>query len=203
MYGSDLGAHARLHWPAQPGIDVQVVLAASEQAAEATRFLVRAALAQCHAWPDERAIAIDMAPASLTSDLRTLVADALSFYDVAPERFTLCVREDDLNHAALPCLISLRELGARIRLADIGRGGCPLGVLSEFCPDEFYLSSALYTNAADSRPRAAMVRTVAELARRLGATLGASGVADSGTAEFLKAAGCTALEGEWHRAQGA
>ncbi|MDB5571603.1 MAG: hypothetical protein JWN93_2786 [Hyphomicrobiales bacterium] len=95
---------------------------------------------------------------------------------------------------ARAALTRLRALGVRIAIDDFGQGYSSMGLLHDLPLDKLKLDRAFATGGPGGAPSEAVPQIVA-LARALGLTVTAEGVETHAQREFMRAAGCDALQG--------
>lgn len=89
-----------------------------------------------------------------------------------------------------PVLASLRAAGYRLGVDQLGEGYAALSSLAGLEPEFLELEAALVQGVARDPDKRRLVSAVSELAKDLGATLVAEGVAGEQDAEFLAGMGC-------------
>ncbi|WP_432570151.1 EAL domain-containing protein [Kineococcus sp. SYSU DK005] len=96
---------------------------------------------------------------------------------------------------AVEALAQLRALGVRIALDDFGTGYTSLGLLQDLPLDELKVDRRFVAGALRGGGDEAIVRSVVELAHRLGLEVVGEGVEDEATAQLLAEAGYDLLQG--------
>jgi EAL domain-containing protein (putative c-di-GMP-specific phosphodiesterase class I) len=118
-----------------------------------------------------------------------MVADLCRGYAVGRQRLALLVSEQGLPPAEAcgPPLAALQDAGVRTGLADFGSGTVSLLDLRELPLDLLTIDDSLVAELSECEP---IVATVADLARRLGLDVIASGVSETWHADLLRSDGC-------------
>jgi EAL domain-containing protein (putative c-di-GMP-specific phosphodiesterase class I) len=96
---------------------------------------------------------------------------------------------------ALAVLRPLHQQGVRISIDDFGTGFTSLALLPTLPLDELKVDQSFVLRSASSPADEAIVRTVGELAHRLGLQVVAEGVETAETAVLLRAMGIDLLQG--------
>ena len=139
-----------------------------------------------------------MSPHSLrTVDFTHRVSRALRERGVPPRSLTLEVTESlafDIPEA-VERLTPLRQLGVKISIDDFGTGYTSLSVLPRLPLDELKVDQQFVRAMLTSSASDAIVRSVLELAHRLGLSAVAEGVEDGVLAERLAGYGYDVLQG--------
>jgi EAL domain-containing protein (putative c-di-GMP-specific phosphodiesterase class I) len=89
----------------------------------------------------------------------------------------------------------LKALGVRLSLDDFGTGSSSLSYLKHLPLDELKIDRSFVLAMAESEPDAVIVRSTAELARRLGLRVVAEGVETPETWQQLADIGCEQAQG--------
>jgi diguanylate cyclase (GGDEF)-like protein len=151
-------------------------------------------------WPSHCKISINISPAQFKStELVPAVVSALGMSGLAPHRLELEVTETAIMHdsaSVFDTLRQLRSLGVRIALDDFGTGYSSLSFLQRFSFDKVKIDRAfvneLFSQQDESRT---IARAVVRFAVSLGKTTTAEGVETKEQAEFLRAEGCSEMQG--------
>ena len=143
-------------------------------------------------------VSVNVSPLSLRSvDFGERVRTALSDRSLDPSVLMLEVTESmafDIPDA-VERLAPLRELGVRISIDDFGTGYTSLAVLPQLPLDELKVDQQFVRGAIDSPASEAIVRSVCELAHRLGLSAVAEGVEDEALAHLMTTFGFDLLQG--------
>ena len=164
-------------------------------------WVLRAACAEAAAWPGGLKVAVNLSPAQFRG--RTLVAsvaEALRTSGLPPERLELEITETVLLERSEPNLDQLhqlRALGARIAMDDFGTGYSSLGYLRAFPFDKIKIDRSFVHDLEEDGDGgcAAIVRAVSGLGASLGVRTTAEGVETAAQLAFIRAEGCTEVQG--------
>ncbi|MCB1305945.1 MAG: EAL domain-containing protein, partial [Leptospiraceae bacterium] len=99
--------------------------------------------------------------------------------------------------AARRTMEELRDMGTKIAVDDFGTGYSSLAYLKRFPIDILKIDRAFVAGIPSNTQDAAIVRAIIEIARSLGIRTIAEGVESPEQADFLKEAGCDAIQGFW------
>ena len=163
-------------------------------------WVLMMACAEATKWPAHAKVSINISPAQFKStELVPAVVSALGMSGLAPHRLELEVTETAIMHdsaSVFDTLRRLRSLGVRIALDDFGTGYSSLSFLQRFSFDKVKIDRAfvneLFSQQDESRT---IARAVVRFAVSLGKTTTAEGVETKEQAEFLRAEGCSELQG--------
>ena len=166
-------------------------------------WVLRTAAAQAAAW---RAAGRDLRVAvnvsahqfSAPSFARD-VAARLEAADLPPDRFELELTESLLMHdlaASRTMLEELARAGVQVSVDDFGTGYSSLAHLRRFPVDALKIDRA-FVNELDEEEGRAIVRTIVGLSRVLDLRVIAEGVENEAQLAFLRAEGCTTIQGFW------
>jgi diguanylate cyclase (GGDEF)-like protein/PAS domain S-box-containing protein len=168
------------------------------------RWVLRQALAQLHAWQRDYpatpplAVSVNLSPREvLQPRLATAVAEALQEAEVSAQSLALEITESlflDGGETALVTLHELAALGVRLHLDDFGIGYSSLSYLDRF-PISAVKIDRYFVNRIDAAECEAIVRSVVELAKRLGMEAIAEGAESDEQSGRLRAIGCRLLQG--------
>lgn len=143
-------------------------------------------------------VAVNVSPHSLrTVDFTQQVSQAVADRGVPPSALTLEVTESlafDIPEA-VERLTPLRSIGVKISIDDFGTGYTSLSVLPRLPLDEIKVDQQFVRAMLRSAASDAIVRSVCELAHRLGLQVVAEGVEDAALAERLAEYGYDVLQG--------
>ena len=168
------------------------------------RWVLREALAQLREWQREYpadpplVVSVNLSPREVMQPrLLANVVDALRDAGVPPRSLALEITESlfiDTGDAALSTLRELSAHGVRLFLDDFGTGYSSLSYLHRF-PISAVKIDRYFVSRLDAPECAEIVRSVVELARRLGMDTIAEGAECVAEADRLRAIGCALLQG--------
>lgn len=161
-------------------------------------WVLRTACATAASWPDVT-VAVNLSPVQFRSrGLVTMVTSALAEAGLPPQRLELEVTETALlddSEATIGILHQLRALGVRVSLDDFGVGYSSLSYLRKFPFDRIKIDRSFVSTLGESPESVAIVRTIASLGSVLGVETTAEGVETVEQLDFVRACGCTAVQG--------
>tara|TARA_B100000378_G_scaffold121229_1_gene97733 strand:+ start:160 stop:2478 length:2319 start_codon:yes stop_codon:yes gene_type:complete len=162
-------------------------------------WIMRNAIMQAACWPDNQRVAINLSPIQMRSPrLMAQVVTAIAHTGIDPSRIELEITENVLmqdSEANVALLYKLRELGVRISLDDFGTGYSSLNYLRSFPFDKIKIDKCFITDLETRDDCKAIVRAVTSLAGTLGMDTVAEGVEREEQLEWLRAAGCSEVQG--------
>ncbi|MFC6020666.1 EAL domain-containing protein [Plantactinospora solaniradicis] len=167
-----------------------------------TRILLLSALQSCAAWRRkgyELGVATDVSVADvLDSHLPYDAAKMINKVGVPPGALTLEIAEEvlliDVRRTAT-ALGQFRHFGVRLALDHYGRSAPSLTRLRSMPVDELKLDPSFVEPMLDSTQDAVVVRSTVELARSLGITTVAEGVASHTLLDAVTLSGCSGAQG--------
>ena len=136
--------------------------------------------------------------------LKTVVADLMRTYDIAPGELELEVRETIANQdedAVIAVLRDLRDLGVRIALDDFGTGYASLSTLKRLPVSTIKIDRSFVRGLAgcgddrDERHDGAITRAILGVGRDLGLEVIAEGIETQAQADVLRAMCCPTGQG--------
>ena len=159
-------------------------------------WVLHEACARAAAWPKIR-VSVNLSPAQFRQrDLIAMVQHTLEQTGLAPERLELEITEGAVladTHMACDVLDRLKHLGVTIAIDDFGTGYSSLSYLQKFDRIKIARSS---TSALGRHDQAdVMVHAILGLGRVLGMEVCAEGVETDQQSAWLRAEGCTELQG--------
>lgn len=162
-------------------------------------FVLNSACREAVRWKDGARVAVNISVSQLgKGTLVSAVQEALTDSGLPPERLEVEVTETALlNHEAdgIADLRRLREMGVRVALDDFGTGYSSLVHLRALPFDKIKIDGSFVRDAVDRPDCAAVVRAVAELGKRLGATTVAEGVETQAQLDRIRSEGCDEVQG--------
>lgn len=200
------GVEALVRWrhPARGLVSPGDFIPAAEQngAIDAlTKYVIRRAIEELGAWATAAGarIAVNVSAADLdrlefADEIAAMCAEA----NLAPDRLVLEMTETAAMRdatAGADILARLRLKGFHLSLDDFGTGHSSLFQLQRLPFSELKIDRAFVSECATSAESLAIVRTVADLAHRLGLTCVAEGVEDAASMKCAASAGCDVAQG--------
>jgi len=144
-------------------------------------------------------VSINIPAATVTSKaLFELVGEALTIWDVDPERLTLEITEDILikdKELAFDYLSKVRDTGVKIAIDDFGTGYSSLAYFKHLPADEIKIDQLFVRNMLKDEADHNLVKWIIELAHAFNLNAVAEGVEDKNTLEMLKHMGCNYAQG--------
>ncbi|WP_165400286.1 EAL domain-containing protein [Motilibacter rhizosphaerae] len=168
---------------------------------ELTTWVLSRAVAQAAWWRQvaEVPVSVNLSPRLLAHEgLVDLVRAVLAMHGLPARLLTLEVTETAVMaqpERAREVLGELRALGVRISLDDFGTGYTSLAMLADLPLDELKVDRRFVSAILTADRDAAIVRSIAALARRLDLELVAEGVEDEETRRLLAEWGYDVLQG--------
>ncbi|HEY7845400.1 MAG TPA: EAL domain-containing protein [Bradyrhizobium sp.] len=157
-------------------------------------LMLRQACMDAAVWPDDVRVAVNLSPAQFrTSNLLSIVMDALKQSGLPPKRLELEITETLLlerSTQVLASLHALRALGVRISMDDFGTGYSSLSYLRSFPFDKIKIDQSFVRDLDANRDAQAIIRSIASLGIGLGVTITAEGVETEAELSCLRAEGC-------------
>jgi diguanylate cyclase (GGDEF)-like protein len=206
--GRVVGAEALVRWnhptlgPLPPDAFVSLAEHSSLIRPLTLLVLVRA-LRECARWRSlfgDFSVAVNISARSLLDpEFVAGVGRALAQESVPAQALTLEITETSLMSdptRSIRALESLRELGVRLSVDDLGTGYSSLAYLAALPVDEIKIDRSFVRELADPRS-AAVVSAMVDLGRRLGHTVVAEGIEDRAAYEALARLGCDVAQGYW------
>jgi diguanylate cyclase (GGDEF)-like protein len=162
-------------------------------------WLLMQACADAASWPEDARLAVNISPVQFRCEgLIQAVTAALAASGLPANRLELEITETSLlsnNAIVLGTLNHLRCLGVRISLDDFGTGYSSLNYLRTFPFNKIKIDQSFIREFATDPGTTAIVRAITSLAKDLGMTTTAEGVETQEQLEWLKAEGCTEVQG--------
>ena len=198
-------ALARWRHPVLGPVDPETFVMAAERSGlvgELTSVVLDQALAACAAWRADGlviGVAVNLVARTLADPgLPALVAAALTRHGLEGEALTLELTESGVVHSnenVLGVLEGLNQLGVRLAVDDFGTGYASMTYLSWLSPDRLKIDKSFVASMHLDERNAAIVRSIIDLAARLGIDVVAEGITQPAVAEALVAMGCRVGQG--------
>lgn len=165
-------------------------------------FVLNQACHDAFNWRDKARVAVNISAEQLGKGtiVRT-VSDALKVSGLAPDRLEIEVTETALlaeENKTIQELHQIRKAGVHVSLDDFGTGYSSLSHLRIFPFDKIKIDCSFVQDAIEKTDCAAIVRTLADLGRRLGVTTVAEGVETEAHLNCIRANGCTEYQGYFY-----
>jgi len=149
--------------------------------------------------PGGLTIAMNLSPVEFTIGKTVqAVKRAIEDHRIAPGRLELEITETALfgdDQRNIEALTVLRQAGARIVLDDFGTGYSSLSHLHRFPLDKVKIDRSFVQDMTEQAKSAAIVESIAALARRLGIESTAEGIETRAQLEAARHAGCDEAQG--------
>lgn len=203
------GADCVLAWPGHEGalVPVSEAIAAAESArrvAEATRWVLNAALRDCGELRRASGVDLRVCVALSARDLRLpelpeFVAGLLKLWGLRPSRLAISLSDTDLLPRRPETCDMLRRLGGcgvRLAIGEPKVGYAALAHLATLPFQEIRLDAGSLPELAHDAKEQAIVRSMIGVAHDLGLEVLAEGVADEAAARCVAELGCDLVQGE-------
>jgi len=162
-------------------------------------WVLRKACTEAAKWPDDIKIAVNLSPVQFRNrNLVQVVIAALAHAGLSPLRLELEITESLFlaeTDANLAILHQLRALGVRISMDDFGTGYSSLSYLRSFPFDKIKIDRSFVKDLVGRPDCVAIVRAISGLGRSLNITTTAEGVETVDQLDWLRAEGCTEVQG--------
>lgn len=166
-------------------------------------WVIRTAARQARAWEDagrSLRVAVNVSAHQFTvPSFAADVAATLATEGLQPERFelelteSLLMKDLDMSRTMLE---ELTQAGVQVSVDDFGTGYSSLAHLRRFPVDALKIDRAFVRELEEEEGRA-IVRTIVGLSQVLDLRVVAEGVEDEEQLRFLRAEGCSAIQGFW------
>jgi diguanylate cyclase (GGDEF)-like protein len=203
------GVEALVRWdhPSRGSIAPDHFIPLAEQTGQIgplTRWVIEAALRQCHTWAQlglHLGVAVNLSIANLHDvKLPDTIAVLLDAYGVAASDLRIEVTESMLMadvQRARAVLDRIAALGIGISVDDYGTGYSSLAHLKRLPVDELKIDRAFIQQMARDEADAAIVASTIGLGHSLGLRVVAEGVEDEATLHRLHCLGCDVAQGHY------
>ena len=166
-----------------------------------TLSLLRSACLQARALPEEITLAVNIAPQQIQdASLAHKILAVLNETGFPPHRLEVELTETALVTdlpAAKHVISSLKCMGIRVALDDFGTGYSSLCYLSELPIDMIKIDRSFTRSMQERKESGKIVTAILGLGKSLNLATIAEGVETEGSANFLKAKGCTLAQGNF------
>lgn len=172
---------------------------------EITSIIIEKAIEQKSIWKRENMgdfkLSVNISSKSLNKgSLLDEIVGYLDKYDVSPEEIILEITEtaeidDELLEDILKEFNQIKELGMEIALDDFGTGNSSLARLSKLPIDYLKLDAGFIKNIVYDEHEQKIVKSVIELANKLGLTVIAEGVENNMQLKKMEEFSCDAVQG--------
>jgi diguanylate cyclase (GGDEF)-like protein len=201
--GKVLGYEGLVRVPRESTFDHTSALFDAAEAAGRVHDLDRAALdvvlRSARSMAETMSLSVNVSPRTLEAPDFTATGflAILRRHGMAPGRVVLELTERETIRDAdrlRSMLVALQNAGVRVAADDVGAGNAGLRLLSQFRFDIVKIDLSLVQRAADDKTHS-VVRSVVEVATRMGATTTAEGVETAGQLRMARSLGITAGQG--------
>jgi diguanylate cyclase (GGDEF)-like protein len=202
--GAVRGAEALLRWrhPHRGMISPADFIPLAEETglvAELGSWVLRRACQEAASWPDELTVAVNISAVQFRDrGLAETVRAALSGSGLPANRLELEITETALlndDSQTVELLHQLRGMGVRISLDDFGTGYSSLSHLRAFPFDKIKIDRSFVQEIGASPNTGVIVKALIDLSIGLNAMTNAEGVESETQLDWLRAAGCTEVQG--------
>ena len=204
------GVEALLRWqhPSVGDVPPGLFLPLLEEArliSQLSIWIYQQVAAQRQAWhttfDEELLLSVSLSSSQFNMpNLANQLQQMLERYGLQGRQLEVEIGEDCLmsnREEAIKQLKLLRRIGVRIALDDFGSGQCSLAHLRDLEFDTLKLDPKLVARLPGSARDAAMARSIIELCGHFEVLVVAEGVETQEQAQWLKAQGCTFIQGPW------
>ncbi|MFF5289731.1 putative bifunctional diguanylate cyclase/phosphodiesterase [Paractinoplanes globisporus] len=167
-----------------------------------TRHVLETALAACAGWRrdgHELTVAVNLSPQMLADQaLAGEVRDALRRHGLPAAALTLEITETGIMadpSGSAVTLAALRAIGVKLSIDDFGTGHSSLGRLADLAIDEVKIDKSFVRDVLAHPGRRAVTEAALHLGRALDLLVVAEGVETREELDYLRAAGCGAVQG--------
>jgi len=176
-------ALARWHHPELGTIPPSVFIPVAEESglvSEISRWVLATATAECHNWPDEVHVAVNISARDLRSgDVAQMVSMALASSRLPPHRLEIEVTETAVieeREAATVIFRTLAAQGIGIALDDFGTGYSSLSYLQALPFSKLKIDRSFVIDIAQNPRALKLLTNVARLGKDIGLTVTAEGI---------------------------
>ena len=162
-------------------------------------WVLRQACAEAAAWPDDLKVAVNLSPVQFKKgNLPQVVFATLASAGLPAARLELEITESVFlaeSKTNLATLHSLRALGVTIAMDDFGTGYSGLSYLRAFPFDKIKIDRSFISELGESGDCMAIMQAITTLGWSLGIPTLAEGVETKKQLAWVRAAGCTEMQG--------
>jgi len=176
-------ALARWHHPELGTIPPSVFIPIAEESgliSDISRWVLMTATAECHNWPDEVRVAVNISAKDLRSgDVAQMVGTALAKSGLPPHRLEIEVTETAVieeREAATIIFKTLAAQGIGIALDDFGTGYSSLSYLQALPFTKLKIDRSFVIDIANNSRSLKLLSNVAQLGKDIGLTVTAEGI---------------------------
>ncbi|MBV1873755.1 MAG: bifunctional diguanylate cyclase/phosphodiesterase [Gammaproteobacteria bacterium] len=148
-----------------------------------TKWALNTALRQLSEWPEhwgELSVAVNICPSLVSSsDLLNFVSNAVSIWNVSPDRLTLEVTESAIindKESGFKNLSGLKELGVKISIDDFGTGYSSFSYFKSIPADELKIDKSFICNLDKCSEDQHISQVIVDLANKFNLSVVAEGV---------------------------
>jgi diguanylate cyclase (GGDEF)-like protein len=166
------------------------------------QFVLKRSCIDAATWSSDIRVAVNISPAQFKDkNFVVFVKQTVGESGLDPRRLELEITESMLlrnTDTNLAILHELKAIGIRISMDDFGTGYSSLGNLRSFPFDKLKIDKSFITDLNKTSDAAAIIRAVLTLGRSLGMTTTAEGVETRDQLTYLRAEGCTEVQGHYY-----
>jgi diguanylate cyclase (GGDEF)-like protein len=161
-------------------------------------WVIDRALQDCRNWPDQY-VSINLSPRQFKHEaVIDRLIERAAYWNVPHRNIQIEITEtaifENIDHA-MDMVLRLRKAGFRIALDDFGTGYSSLFNVKNFALDCIKIDKSFVESLGSDRQSAAIVNSVAQLARSLGLSIIAEGVETESQCQALRLVGCSHMQG--------
>jgi diguanylate cyclase (GGDEF)-like protein len=201
-----VGAEALVRWfhPEHGFMSPDVFVAIAERTGligPLTRYVARAAIAQCKEWNDagyDLSIAVNLSAVSLLdASAPDLFGELLGEFGLDPAKLTLEITETTIMEPArsMAAIERLAALGLQLSIDDFGTGYSSLSHLQRLPVQEIKVDRSFVMTMGANESDAAIVKSIVDLGHNLGLRVVAEGVEDRVSWDRLARQRCDIAQG--------
>ena len=192
----------RWHHPVRGPVSPAIFIPLAEESGligAIDEWVLREACREAATWPNGLSIAINLSPVDFRrGDVVAMLMSVLMETGLSPERVEIEITEgvmiEDVGRA-VAVLRQIKELGVRVAMDDFGTGYSSLSYLQLFPFDKIKIDQSFVAKINDNPQSGAIIHAIIGLGRSLHLPVIAEGVETEAQLAFLKAEGCTEIQG--------